>query len=188
MRRLLRLSRKEGWDWLTMVALGQRGRSPIGASFLPREDSGLGRKRTGLRSSRKVSNRSHLEASQVPAQGLSQGGQSGPAASLENLLRLVTLQHHLIQSPVSPCCRREAESLRQHCGWEGQWGSTKPAQACSSSGSAVSPLLEPEFPNAPPHPEICCDNKCDCGYDYVYKTNVMENFIIIIVAYGEGEE
>ena len=45
-----------------MVALGQRGRSPIGASFLPREDSGLGRKRTGLRSSRKVSNRSHLEA------------------------------------------------------------------------------------------------------------------------------
>ena len=48
--------------------------------------------------------------------------------------------------------------------------------------------LSLSFPTPPPHPEICYDNKCDCGYDYVYKTNVMENFIIIIVAYGEGEE
>ena len=42
--------------------------------------------------------------SQVLAQGLSRGEQSGPVTSLEHL-GLVTLQHHFIQSPVSPCCR-----------------------------------------------------------------------------------
>ena len=60
LRRLLRLSRKEGWDWLAMAALGQRGRGPI-YSCIVSTVGGL-RKRTGLRSSRKVSNRSHLEA------------------------------------------------------------------------------------------------------------------------------
>lgn len=37
---------------------------------------------------------------------------------------------------------------------EGHWGNPRPAQACSSRGSAASLLLEPEFPTPPQQPAV----------------------------------
>lgn len=67
-----------------------------------------------------------------------------------------------------------APLMRQH------WENNTPAQACSDSEREVSSLPWASVP----HPiKTCCGDKCD----HLYKPNVADGFIIIIVV-AHGDE
>lgn len=85
LRRLLRLSRKEGWDWLAMAALGQRGRSPIYSCIV--SIVGVTQETDWPKVNQEGQQQIPFGSlfSQVLAQGLSRGEQSGPVTSLEHL-------------------------------------------------------------------------------------------------------